>query len=77
VTPAAGSWGRGARTDGRAGSLICLSLTASTLAEDLEVLDSRRAWIDVAELRADFLDAGELAALSRFTPEGGGRSLDG
>ncbi len=71
MTPAAGSWGRGARTDGRAGSLICLSLTASTLAEDLEVLDSRRAWIDVAELRADFLDAGELAALSRFPPLAG------
>jgi 3-dehydroquinate dehydratase/shikimate dehydrogenase len=66
VAPAARSRRRTVRTDGRTGSLVCLSLTGSTLAEDLEVLDSRRAWIDAVELRADFLDAGELAALSRF-----------
>jgi 3-dehydroquinate dehydratase/shikimate dehydrogenase len=45
---------------------ICLSLTASTLKENLRLLDSRRSFVDMAELRADFLDSTELSSLKRF-----------
>jgi len=45
---------------------ICLSLTASTLEEDLRLLESRRGFVDLVELRADFLEDAELARLPSF-----------
>lgn len=36
--------------------LVCLCLTAKTMAEDLELIEKYRKYIDVAELRVDFLD---------------------
>jgi 3-dehydroquinate dehydratase/shikimate dehydrogenase len=47
-------------------SKICLSLTASTLKENLRLLESRRGFVDIVELRADFLDSSELSSLERF-----------
>ena len=47
-------------------SKICLSLTASTLKENLRLLESRRRFVDMVELRADFLDSSELPLLKRF-----------
>jgi len=63
---------------------ICLSLTGKTLARDLEVLDRNRKDVDMAELRADYLDPDERLHLRRF-PEMAGipvilsirRSIDG
>jgi len=52
-------------------SRICLSLTASTLEEDLRLLDSRRTFVDMAELRADFLDPAELSHLPSFPKRAG------
>jgi len=46
--------------------LVCLSLTASTIAENLAVLDRYRAKIDIAELRADLLDPSEAFAVRDF-----------
>ena len=50
---------------------ICLSLTAATLEEDLRLLESRREFVDLVELRADFLDAAELAYLPSFPKRAG------
>jgi 3-dehydroquinate dehydratase/shikimate dehydrogenase len=47
-------------------SRICLSLSASTQEEDLRLLESRRGYVDLVELRADLLASGELPLLSRF-----------
>ncbi|MBO6100756.1 MAG: type I 3-dehydroquinate dehydratase, partial [Spirochaetaceae bacterium] len=47
-------------------SKICLSLTGSTLAEDLAILDKYRKWIDIAELRADYLNADERLEIRKF-----------
>ena len=47
-------------------SKICLSLTGSTLAEDLAILDKYRNWIDIAELRADYLNADERLEIRKF-----------
>ena len=47
-------------------SKVCLSLTGSTLAEDLAILDKYRKWIDVAELRADYLNADERLEIRKF-----------
>jgi 3-dehydroquinate dehydratase/shikimate dehydrogenase len=44
---------------------ICLSLTASTLQEDLRLLEASRRFVDMVELRADLLDPAELSHLSR------------
>jgi len=52
-------------------SRICLSLTASTLAEDLRLLDSRREFVDMVELRADSLDPTELSHLPSFPKRSG------
>jgi 3-dehydroquinate dehydratase/shikimate dehydrogenase len=46
--------------------LVCLSLTANTIAENLAVLDRYRAKIDIAELRADLLDPSEAFAVRDF-----------
>jgi 3-dehydroquinate dehydratase/shikimate dehydrogenase len=54
-----------------ADSRICLSLTASTLEEDLRLLESRRGFVDMAELRADLLDPAELPCLPGFPKRAG------
>ena len=63
---------------------ICLCLTGKTLARDLEILEKNRKYVDIAELRADYLDPDERFLLRRF-PELAGipviltirRSIDG
>lgn len=45
---------------------ICLTLTGKTLAEDLAVLDRYRDYVDIAELRADFLDSDERLRVRDF-----------
>ncbi|MDR2900712.1 MAG: shikimate dehydrogenase [Treponema sp.] len=45
---------------------ICLSLTGSTLDRDLEILEKYRKYVDVAELRVDFLDPDERLHIRRF-----------
>jgi 3-dehydroquinate dehydratase/shikimate dehydrogenase len=52
-------------------SRICLSLTATTLEEDLRLLESERGFADLAELRADFLDPAELPHLPSFPKRAG------
>jgi len=47
-------------------SKICLSLTAATLKENLRLLEFRRRFVDMVELRADFLESSELSSLKRF-----------
>jgi len=46
--------------------LICLTLTGKTLAEDLALVNKYRTLIDIAELRADFLDGNERLLVRRF-----------
>ncbi|MBN1838275.1 MAG: type I 3-dehydroquinate dehydratase, partial [Spirochaetales bacterium] len=50
---------------------LCLSLTAETLARDLEVLGKYRALVDAVELRADALRPEELSGLARFPDRAG------
>lgn len=50
---------------------ICLSLTGKTIAEDLEILDKYRNWIDVAELRVDFLTKDERLYVRHFPEKAG------
>jgi len=45
---------------------VCLCLTGRTLAKDLEILEKYRPYVDVAELRVDYLDADERFHLRRF-----------
>lgn len=52
-------------------SLICLSLTGHTLAENLAVLDLYRGQVDVAELRADYLDPSEKFLIRSFPERAG------
>lgn len=52
-------------------SLVCLSLTGRTIAEDLAVLDLYRGQVDVAELRADFLDPSEKFIIRSFPERAG------
>jgi 3-dehydroquinate dehydratase/shikimate dehydrogenase len=40
-------------------SKVCLCLTGKTIARDLEVLNKYRRWIDVVELRVDYLEPDE------------------
>lgn len=47
-------------------SKICLCLTAPTLSENLDILNAHRQWIDMVELRADFLTSDERLHLRRF-----------
>ncbi len=47
-------------------SRICLCLTGATLEQDAELLRRERGYVDLAELRADSLQPGELAHLARF-----------
>ena len=46
--------------------LICLTLTGKTLKEDIEILEKYRNYIDVAELRADFLTDDERLVIRKF-----------
>ncbi|MCL2070534.1 MAG: type I 3-dehydroquinate dehydratase [Treponema sp.] len=63
---------------------ICLCLTGKTLAQDLEILNRNRKWVDIAELRVDCLDRDEWFHIRKF-PEMAGlpviltirRSVDG
>lgn len=50
---------------------LCLCLTAPTLAQDLELAARYRSAVDLLELRADFLQPGEWAALARFPERAG------
>lgn len=50
---------------------ICLSLTGKTLAEDLAILDEYRNWIDIAEVRADYLSKDERLYLRHFPEKAG------
>lgn len=45
---------------------ICLTLTGNTIKEDLEMIDKYRAWIDIAELRVDYLSADERLYVREF-----------
>jgi 3-dehydroquinate dehydratase / shikimate dehydrogenase len=45
---------------------ICLCLTASTIAEDLEILERYRGKADIAELRVDFLLPSEQQSIRKF-----------
>jgi 3-dehydroquinate dehydratase/shikimate dehydrogenase len=45
---------------------ICLCLTAKTLARDLEVLKKYRKYVDLIELRADYLDPDERFHIRKF-----------
>jgi len=47
-------------------SLVCLSLTARTIAENLTVLERYRGKVDLLELRADLLDPSEAFAVRDF-----------
>ncbi len=46
--------------------LICLTLTGKTLQEDFETLEKYRTYVDVAELRADFLEDDEKHLIKKF-----------
>jgi 3-dehydroquinate dehydratase/shikimate dehydrogenase len=46
--------------------LVCLSLTAKTIAENLAALERYRDAIDIVELRADLLDPSEAFAVRDF-----------
>jgi 3-dehydroquinate dehydratase/shikimate dehydrogenase len=45
---------------------ICLCLTGKTLARDLEILEKYRRYVDIAELRADYLEPDERYQIRRF-----------
>jgi 3-dehydroquinate dehydratase/shikimate dehydrogenase len=45
---------------------ICLCLTGNTIAKDLEILEKYRKYVDIAELRVDFLDPDERFLIRRF-----------
>jgi 3-dehydroquinate dehydratase / shikimate dehydrogenase len=50
---------------------ICLCLTGSTIADDLATLEKYRNQIDLVELRADYLDPGELFRIRSFPEKAG------
>jgi 3-dehydroquinate dehydratase/shikimate dehydrogenase len=63
---------------------ICLCLTGKTLARDLEILEKYRKYVDIAELRVDYLDPDERFLIRRFPGQAGipviltiRRSIDG
>lgn len=53
-------------TFGMIKSLICLCLTGKTLDEDLELIERYRPYIDLAELRVDFLEDDERLSIRDF-----------
>ncbi|MCP5454424.1 MAG: type I 3-dehydroquinate dehydratase [Spirochaetaceae bacterium] len=54
---------------------ICLCLTGSTIAQDLEALERYRDKVDMVELRADYLDPSELFHLRAFPEKAGMPSI--
>jgi 3-dehydroquinate dehydratase/shikimate dehydrogenase len=50
---------------------ICLCLTGSTIAQDLAALERYRGKVDMVELRADYLDPGELFHIRSFPEKAG------
>ena len=46
--------------------LICLTLTARTLAEDIALARRYASLVDMVELRADCLDAAEIPSIGEF-----------
>jgi 3-dehydroquinate dehydratase / shikimate dehydrogenase len=52
-------------------SLICLSLTGHSIAENLAVLDLYRGQVDIVELRADYLDPSEKFVIRSFPERAG------
>ncbi len=52
-------------------SLVCLSLTGRSIAEDLAVLDLYRGQVDLVELRADYLDPSEKFLIRSFPERAG------
>ena len=40
-------------------SLVCLCVTGKTLAEDVAIVEKYKEFIDVVELRVDFLEENE------------------
>jgi 3-dehydroquinate dehydratase/shikimate dehydrogenase len=50
---------------------ICLCLTAKTIAGDLEMLERNRRYIDIAELRVDYLDPDERLLIRHFPEQAG------
>lgn len=46
--------------------LICLTLSKTTISEDLELINRYRNYIDIVELRADYLNEDELLSIRRF-----------
>ena len=50
---------------------ICLTLSSPTIAQNLEILERCRAFVDIAELRADFLDASEYPYIRSFPEKAG------
>ena len=51
--------------------LICMTLTGRTIAEDLELVKKYRKYIDLVELRADFLDDNEKNYIKKFPAKAG------
>lgn len=45
---------------------MCLTLTGKTLLEDVEILEKYRKYIDMVELRGDFLLEDERLCIRRF-----------
>ena len=45
---------------------ICLCLTGKTLARDMEIIEKYRKYVDLVELRVDFLDPDERFLIRRF-----------
>lgn len=47
-------------------SKVCLCLTGKTIERDLQILEKYRKYVDIAELRVDYLDADERFHIRRF-----------
>ena len=45
---------------------ICLVLTENTIDKNIQLIERYRPWIDIVELRADFLDPQELLYIRAF-----------
>ncbi|MDR2701920.1 MAG: type I 3-dehydroquinate dehydratase [Spirochaetaceae bacterium] len=50
---------------------ICLCLTGKTLAQNLEIIEKYRKYIDMAELRVDCLESDERLLIRRFPEQAG------
>ena len=51
--------------------MICLSCTGKTVRENLDQIELYRKYIGIAEIRADYLERGELEKLSQLPDESG------